>query len=132
MYCLKPLAFIPIFKKRKLKADCGSAGRLPSGFFWAARRAPGRCQNCQLQLFSPGDGKEVKLGLPSLPRAETRKQPPPHFPKVTPGSVSITALKELQRVTPPFSYRPPRSLVKTQKAMRLARPRRGGTCYLYT
>lgn len=61
--CLKPLVFIPFFKKRKLKANQSLAGqdRIPAVFLGcedSTREVPEMpLNNC----IPPSDGKEVRL-----------------------------------------------------------------------
>lgn len=99
--------------------------RLPSRFLGQQGQHLGRARNASCNCFLLVMGKKWSWICPACLGPETPKEP--HFPKVTPGRVSITAMNELQRITPlRLSYRARRSLVKTQKAMRLARPRQGG------
>ena len=75
----------------------------------------------------------MKLDLPSASRARKPKEPPPpHFSKVTPGRVSITAMKELQRITP-LSYRATQKSCKDPEGDAISKtPVRGGGGALVT
>ena len=72
----------------------------------------------------------MKLDLSSASRARKLKEPspppPPQFSKVTPGRVSITAMNELQRITP-LSYRATQKSCKDPEGDAISKtPVRGG------